>query len=207
MIEVWRFLNLLAYSMKEVLTSPKFIMITIAILAIVVIPLTIIQSQTQQNTQQEASENETQWQTDQSASAACPTEGGGAEITVKFNNTEPNTNANSMDVIAKDNQSGKSVNMGTIRGGSSKTSEIDTERETLNAGTVTFSLKWTDGHSGVDSRTASYKAVGNCKPPTPTPTKEPSPTPLPSGVPSPTPTVCPTLGPVKNVTIECPNCP
>lgn len=182
-------------------------MITVAILAIVVIPLTIIQSQTQQNLQQEASEDEIQWMTSQSASTTCPADGNGVEITVKFSNTEPDRSSLSMDVIAKDNQTGKSVNMGSIRGGSTKTSIIQTGRSSLNAGSVTFSLKWTDGHSGVDSRTASYKAVGNCQPPTPTPTPEPSPTPLPSGVPSPTPTICPTLGPVKNVTIDCPNCP
>ena len=41
--------------------------------------------------------------------------------------------------------------------------------------------------------------------PTPTPTKKPTPTPTtPPGIP--TPTICPTLGPVRNVHITCPNC-
>lgn len=186
-------------------------MIAIAILAIFVIPLTLIQVQSQQNIQQQA--DEIQWYTDQSASTSCPTDGSGVEIKATFSNTEPRKTSTDMDVIVKDQQTGKSVDMGTVRGGETKTVTIKTGKATLNAGSVTFSLTWTDGHRGVDSRTASYKAVSKCSTPTatPTPTKKPTPTitptKVPSDVPTPTPTICPTLGPVKNVTIECPNCP
>lgn len=149
--------------MKEFITSPKFITITVALLALVVIPLTIIQVQNQQIFQPRA--DEISWATSQSATAACPTEGSGVEITASFTNTEPRRTNTDMTVTVKDQQSGKTATIGTVRGGETKSAVINTERETLNAGSVTFSLTWTDGHSGVDSRTATYKAVGECKPP------------------------------------------
>jgi len=180
-------------------------MIAVAVLALVIIPLTIIQVQNQQNIQQHA------WLTTQSASASCPVGAAGVEITVTFTNTEPLDPTLSMDVTALDQQSGKSVDMGSIKGGETKTNKIQTGKATLANGNVVFSLKWTDGHAGTDTRSAIYNAVSNCVPPTPTPTMTPkptaTPTPLPSGVPSPTPTICPTLGPVQNVKIDCPNCP
>ncbi len=40
--------------MKEILTSPKFIAITLAVIALIVIPITLIQVQSEQNTQQNA---------------------------------------------------------------------------------------------------------------------------------------------------------
>jgi hypothetical protein len=185
---------------KEFISSPKFVMFAVAALALFVIPLTIIQVQNQQNIQQQA--EEVAWATDQSASATCPDEGEGVEITATFSNTEPRRTSTDMDVVVKDQQTGKQVEMGTVRGGETKSVTIQTEKETIKAGSVTFSLTWTDGRSGVDTRTASYKAVSNCVKPTEVPT--PTPTTMPG---TPTPTICPTLGPVKNVTIECPNCP
>lgn len=174
-------------------------MIAIAILAIAIIPLTIIQVQNQQNLSQEASE--IVWATDESAEAICPDNREGVVIKATFKNTEPRKSSTDMTIVVKDQQTGKSVTMGTVRGGESKTVQIQTERQTINAGSVTFTLTWTDGHSGKDSRTASYNAVKNCIKPTPTPSPTSEPTQ------GPTPTVCPTLPPVKNVTIECPNCP
>lgn len=188
--------------MKNLLSSPKFITIAVAVVALIVIPLTLIQVQSQQNLRQNA--ETILWLTGQSANTVCATDGNGAIINVTFTNTEPNTSSLEMNVIANDDQTGKSVDMGAIKGGSTKTSAIQTGKVTLNAGTVTFKLSWTDHHSGTDSRTASYKAVGNCAlQPTPTPPSKPTDT---SGAPSPTPTICPTLGPVKNVHIDCPNC-
>ncbi len=143
--------------MMKLLSSPKFIMLSLAFLGLVIVPITIIQIQNQQTTQQQA--EEIVWLTDQSASTGCPEPGKGVIITVHFSNTEPDRSNTSMDVIAKDQQTGKSVDMGSIRGGTSKTAQIVTGRSTLNAGTVTFNLTWSDGHSGVDSRTASYPAA------------------------------------------------
>jgi len=174
----------------------------LAIIALIVIPLTLIEVQSQQNLKQNA--ESILWYTSQSASTACATDGSGADITASFTNTEPRSTSTDMNVTVKDQQTGKSVNMGSIRGGATKTSTIKTGRTRLNAGSVTFNLSWTDGHSGIDSRTASYKAVNSCTP-SPTPTPIPSPTPTtPPG--QPTPTICPTLSPVKNVHIVCPNC-
>ena len=187
--------------MKQLFTSPKFITITIAVIALIVIPLTLIEVQSQQNLRQNA--ETILWTTTQSASTQCATDGNGANITVSFTNTEPLKTSTAMNVTAKDQQTNKSVNMGSIKGGSSKSSTISTGKTSLQAGTVTFLLSWTDGHSGTDSRTATYHAVSSCIP-TPTPTT--TPTPYPTGQPTPTPTICPTLGPVKNVHIVCPNC-
>lgn len=186
--------------------------------ALVGIPVAVIQLQQQQELRQRAEEPEVgvTWETNQSASTSCPTDGGGAVINVSFTNREPNRASLAMDVLVTDQQSGKSTNLGSIAGGQTKTGQIKTGRTTLNAGSVRFNLTWSDGRPGVDSRTASYKAVTNCQPPTATPTKTPTPTevtptltktPTPTPTKTPTPTICPTLGPVQNVRIECPNCP
>ena len=186
--------------MKKLLTSPKFITITIAVLALIVVPLTLIEVQSQQSIQQNA--ETILWTTTQSASTQCATDGSGAVIAVTFTNTEAPSSSTAMNVKATDQQTGESVNMGSIKGGTSKTSNIATNESSLQAGTVTFALSWTDGHSGTDSRTATYKAVSQClAQPTPTPTPTPT---TPPG--QPTPTICPTLAPVENVHITCPNC-
>ncbi len=185
-------------------------MLSLAFLGLIVVPVTIIQVQNQQNTQQRA--ESLAWLTSQSAATSCSTSSSQAVINVTFNNTEPNQSVYAMNVVATDQQTGKSVDLGSITGGSSKTGQIMTGMASLNSGTVTFALTWTDGHSGTDSRTANYNAINNCSQPSPTlqpsPTQQPTaiPTPYPSDQPSPTPTVCPTLKPVQNVKITCPNC-
>ncbi len=120
---------------KSLFSSPKFMMIAVAVLALVIIPLTIIQVQNQQNIQQHA------WLTTQSASASCPVGAAGVEITVTFTNTEPLDPTLSMDVTALDQQSGKSVDMGSIKGGETKTNKIQTGKATLANGNVVFSQK------------------------------------------------------------------
>ena len=189
--------------------------------ALIGTPIAIFALQQQQEIRQRA-DTTVAWATDQSATSSCPAVGTSAIITVSFSNTEPNLNSLSMDVSVVDRQSGKSVSLGSIRGGQTKTGVIQTGKATLASGTVDFNLKWTDGHSGTDSRTASYRSVSNCYPSNPTPTTpkypstspavptpsgKPYSTPKPSVVPYPSPTICPTLGPVKNVRIDCPNCP
>lgn len=189
--------------MKETIKSPKFITLTIAIIALIVIPLTLIELQSQTGFRQNA--ESIMWLTTQSASSACAADGSGTNISATFINTESRTPSLEMNVIVHDQQTGMSKNMGSIQGGDSKTVTIQTGRPSLAAGSVTFALSWTDGHSGTDTRTASYKAVSQCVQSTPTPTKKPTPTPTtPPGMP--TPTICPTLGPVKDVHITCPNC-
>jgi hypothetical protein len=201
----------------------KSLTIAALVAVAIIIPVTVVQVLQQQDIRQRA--DEVTWATSQSASSKCPTNTGGAQITVTFSNTEPRQSSTSMDVVAKDLQTGKSVDLGSIPGGEVKSDVISTGKETLNAGTVEFALTWTNGRSGTDKRSATYKAVTNCNPPTPTPsnipptptpsvtpsvTPTPSSTPTPPATPSPsstpTPTVCPTLGPVTNVRIDCPNC-
>jgi hypothetical protein len=188
---------------KQLLSSPKFITISIALIALIIVPLTLIEIQSQQIFKPRA--ESILWYTSQSASSVCAADGSGANISATFSNTEPRQSSTAMDVTVKDQQSGKSTNMGSVKGGDTKTVTIGTGKKSLSAGSVTFYLSWTDGHNGTDTRTASYKAVNNCIAPTPTPTRVPTPTPTtPPG--QPTPTICPTLGPVKNVHITCPNC-
>jgi len=202
----------------------KSLTIATLVAVAIIIPITVVQVLQQQDLRQRA--DEVTWATNQSAATSCPTTGNGAIITVSFSNTEPHQSSQSMDIVAKDLQTGKSVNLGSIAGGSQKTDVIQTGVSTLAAGTVQFNLKWTDGHSGTDTRTATYKKVDNCSPtptptpsptpsitpsvtPTPNPSSTPTPTPTPSSTPAPstpTPTICPTLGPVTNVRIDCPYC-
>jgi len=208
--------------LPEQISTSKVLIVASFLVALVVIPLGVIQLQQQQEIRQRAEEISVQWLTSQSASTTCPAAGSGAVINVSFTNTEPNQASLAMNVTALDQQTNKSVNLGSISGGQTKTGQIQTGQPTLNAGTVKFNLSWTDGHAGTDSRTATYQAVANCQPPTATPTvtKTPTPTPTPTGptptgpqtptptkTPTPTPTICPTLGPVQNVRIDCPNCP
>lgn len=201
--------------LPDQISTSKVLLVASFLVALVVIPVGVIQLQQQQELRQRAEgEISVQWLTSQSASTSCPTGGSGAVISVSFTNTEPNQPSMAMNVTALDEQTNKSVNLGSIAGGQTKTGQIQTGKTALNAGTVKFSLSWTDGHSGTDSRTADYKAVGNCQPPTPTPSPTPAGptptgtrTPTPTPTKTPTPTICPTLGPVQNVHIDCPNCP
>lgn len=207
-------------NMKITLTSRALFGILFIIAALVGTPIAIYQLQQQQEIRQRA-DTTIAWATDESAISSCPTNGNGAIITVTFSNTEPDRSSYSMDVTATDRQTGKSVDMGSIRGGQTKSAIIQTGRRTLNAGTVDFDLTWTDGHRGTDDRQATYRSISNCVIPSPTPSPIPSvtpkispsvsppmtPKPSTSVTPSPSPTICPTMAPVKNVRIDCPNCP
>ena len=107
------------------------------------------------------------WRTHQTAEAVCA-DGNEAVINVLFENTEPDDPIKwSMDVIAEDLQSGKSVNLGTILPGETATGTINTGQASLNDGKVRFNLLWTN-RSGSDARFADYDAV-NCEPPPPEP--------------------------------------
>lgn len=133
------------------------------------------------------------WTTNQSASAECVSSQGA--IKVSFTNTE-SSNSKAMNVIAQDNQTNKSLNLGTVNAHETKTGEILTGSSSLNTGTVTFHLSWANGTNGTDVRTASYNSV-SCHVPTPTPTNRPTPTPTnrPTPTPTPRPTVTPTATP------------
>src|ERR1700733_15848209 len=110
----------LIYIVKGLLTSPKFITISLALIALIAIPLTLIEVQSQQSIKQNA--ESILWVTNQSASTACAADGSGAVITVTFTNSESPSSSTAMNVVATDQQTGKSVNMGSIAGGVTKTS-------------------------------------------------------------------------------------
>lgn len=125
------------------------------------------------------------WVTTQSASATCDATGK-AVITAKFSNTEPAGAANAMKVTVKDAQSGVTIDLGVINPGETKTGDIQTGLTSLTTGGVLFTLKWADGHSGTDTRTATYPAVTTCVASSDTPTNTP---PVSSDTPTDTPPV------------------
>ena len=96
------------------------------------------------------------WTTDQTAAGACNS--GVAVINVHFTNTET-ANTNAMNVVATDNQTGIAQNLGTVTGQQSVTASIITNTTSIQNGTVVFSLAWTDGTSGTDSKMANYTAL------------------------------------------------
>lgn len=146
---------------------------------------------------QTISRNVFAWETAQSAQSECGSQHT-AKIKTSFTNNE---RRRSMNVQAKDQQTESSANLGIITAGQTKTGEIETNKESLMDGVVTFFLKWADDRGGSDQRTASYKAI-SCPVPTPTPTPTPVPTetPTPTPTPSPTPTQTPTPSPTNTPT-------
>lgn len=194
---------------------------TLMVLAILLVGLPLIIAQT--NVQQIITGRA--WLTATSAFAQC-TPLGIAEINMSFTNKE---SSRAMLVVAKDSQTGLSVDMGKILAGQKKTATIDTKRTSLNRGSISFKMGWADGSGSTDTTTASYPSVSTCPRPSNTPTPRPTntptprptntptprptitPTPKPTKTPTPTPriptmTVCPTPGTVKNIQIKCPNC-
>ena len=198
--------------MREFFTgSNKFLVAGIVIVLLNALGLAIYILQQEQDIRQSA------WFTSQSAGSACGPDGK-AIITVRFTNTEQSSTNNCMDVIVRDNQTGKTLNLGRVDPKQTKTGKINTGRMSLSKGNVVFSLTWCSGRPGVDSRTASYPAVSACVTPTPSPTvtitptgtltPTVSPTPSPTDIATPTPTIpiCPIPNAVKNVRVECPFC-
>jgi len=154
------------------------------------------------------------WDCTDSATTECNSSGQ-AVINVSFTNTETDS-TQIMIVTATDQQTNKSVNLGTIKPGQTVTGTIETGQTSLKAGEVVFTMVWSYDTSESDTRTADYSAVGPCAAPTPsvtptskytpTPTYNVSPTTVVSPAPSASPTVCPTPGTVTNINIQCPYC-
>ncbi|GIW59844.1 MAG: hypothetical protein KatS3mg087_0910 [Patescibacteria group bacterium] len=130
------------------------------------------------------------WSTAQSACAKC-TDQGRAVIEVEFRNTEPQGQHNAMNVVARDNVSGKTANLGTVNPGESKKGYIDVGTSAPN-GTVTFELTWSDGRHGTDTRRANYTSVTCVQP---SPSVSPSVSSSPSASPNVSPSVSPSMSP------------
>ncbi len=167
----------------------RVLAIATLVVAVISLPIIIIQVQRQQDIRQRATGK--QWLSNQSADTTCPPPGGNVRIQVSFTNTESDP-SQGMKVFVTDQQTGETLDLGTVASGQTKQGNIDTGRTTLAAGTVTFKLTWADGSPGEDSRTANYNEVTNCEAPTPSPSHTPTPKPSNTPTPTPTPTLTPT---------------
>lgn len=127
-----------------------FVLLVILLLGI---PLTLYQAQIQQIIKQFA------WQTNQTASALCSPNSQKIVISVQFTNRE---DSRSINVVARDIQTGKTVDMGVVKSGETKTSEIVTDNRAVRAGSVIFTLTSVEGTPSTDSFTANYQAIGAC---------------------------------------------
>ena len=177
-------------------TRKGLLLLGFIIVSLIGVPITVFLLQQQQIFQQQA------WMTSQSATALCGADGK-VVITANFSNTEPAGAQWAMNVTVRDVQTGGTANIGTVNPGQTKSGTINTTSSSLNAGGVVFSLTWTDGRSGVDTRSASYVAVAACATPSPTPTT-PVDTPTPTTpVASPTPTT-PVDSPTPTTPVDSP---
>lgn len=138
--------------------SNKTSIIIVLFILLLGIPLTLYQSQLQQFFKQFAS------QSNQSATAICSQNSTNLTISVQFKNAEPNKDAQ---VTVKDVQTGSSADLGQVKRGETKSGEIITESKSLKAGSVIFTIKWSDGSS--DQYYADYKAVDACAAPSAAP--------------------------------------
>ncbi len=92
------------------------------------------------------------------AVAKCDTLGN-AVIDLTFTNTQNGGSDQDLNVTVIDDQTGKSVNLGTVPAGQSVTGKIETGVKSLTAGTVRFQLAWTDGRAGIENIPQTYSAV------------------------------------------------
>lgn len=146
------------------------------------------------------------WYTAQSVAVSC--NNNKIKFKITFTNREP-AGTKSMNVIATDIQTGQKIDMGAINGGETKSIEMTSGSSELPGGTIMYSLTWTSGARGVDSRSASYSSVKCSTVPSPTlglpsptasPTLTPSPSPTPTILPTQTPTNTPSPTPVASAT-------
>lgn len=99
------------------------------------------------------------WQVNYSAKSVC--KDNSAVVNWTFTNTEPKGAQWSMNVEFSDVQTGgkavKTVNPGETVNGS-----FTSAKTKLSNGSVTIKMLWTDGRSGVDTRTTAYQATPEC---------------------------------------------
>jgi LPXTG-motif cell wall-anchored protein len=96
------------------------------------------------------------WSFNASAESYCDSDG--AKIKVTFRNTKPQDSQWSMNVTAKDNQSGKEVNLGTIDPGQTGEGYIDPGVTSINAGTITVHMICTSAGNAVNNHNINYSA-------------------------------------------------
>lgn len=101
------------------------------------------------------------WKVDHSASSICKDNKGA--VSWSFKNTEPNKAKYWIDVEITDAQTGGKT-IKTVKPGDSVSGMFTSSKTKLSSGKVYFKMLWTDGRSGVDTRSSSYKATDECKP-------------------------------------------
>ena len=126
-----------------------FIVAGIVLLAI---PLTVFFLQNQQIFNQFASS------TPQSATSSCDSTSGDAVINVSYTNS---TGAPNVDVVVKDLQSGKSIDLGTVAQQQTGMGVINTGQTSLNANGVVFTLT-SPTQNYTNTVSASYNLVNTC---------------------------------------------
>ena len=241
--------------MRDLFTSPKFLTISIAIIALIIIPLTLIEVQSQQTIQQHAATNSPcpGYNGDSNAVIWCGSYDNGIstvrQIVNKYNNGDGHNSAKSIQNIYSYSlfhiSSTNIKNLGTYEkvGTVTKNGDVILNGKVIATNAITAGRQYITGStkhtnngtvfytrstkiSFLNNSLKAYIVMRNGKflfailqscgnpisatpknipTPTPTPTKKPTPTVSP-GQPTPTPTVCPTLAPVQDVHIVCPNC-
>lgn len=90
----------------------------------------------------------------QNAQSLCLTSGN-IEIGVSYTNTDTTKSVN---VTASDAVSGKTIDLGTIEAGETKTGTINVDKSTINAGTITYTVAYTETPTQTQQKTANYSA-------------------------------------------------
>ncbi len=101
------------------------------------------------------------WKVNHGAESMCKDNTGA--VSWVFKNTEPNHTKWSMDVEITDAQTGGKI-IKTVKSGDSVSGTFTSSKTKLSSGKVYFKMFWTDGRSGIDTRSSSYKATAECKP-------------------------------------------
>ena len=99
-------------------------------------------------------------QTAQSATSQCYNDT--ASVKFYFKNADPNEPKYRMNVEARDSNTGKTVNLGTINPGETKNGVLNTGLSSINSGNVIFTITWANGAPGVNTATAGYNSI-SCK--------------------------------------------
>lgn len=120
--------------------------------------------QLQQDIRQRATQS--QWFVSTAAKAVCSPDTGKASVEVSFTNNET---LRDIDVVAEDDESGEKIDLGTIKNGETKKGVIQFDAPSLAKGSVVFTMTWSDGASGKDTRKTAYSSVSGCTAPPPSP--------------------------------------
>ncbi|MDE2026706.1 MAG: hypothetical protein KGJ07_09540, partial [Patescibacteria group bacterium] len=101
-----------------------------------------------------------------------------------------NEQTDSLDVTVKDNQTNQSVDLGKVDPGQTNNGTINTNQQSVNDGSVTFTIVKDGDPSNSDTQNVSYTAVSCSGGPTASPTNGPTATPtdFPTSTPTSTPT-------------------